>query len=175
MLSRMRICALATVLLAVMAAAPVMAADSGHLNVPVDQHVQASFIASASPSNVYRLAALGFADGTVRLGARLPAGVTLVLTDVHVQIFRFGTDVSQPLDGFIQLSSGDVTGATEGIQLTNIPLEAAAGQRRTGTTHSFTAGFAFKRDRSPEVIVLTDSSVTDLHIVASGYLVRARR
>ena len=70
---------------------------------------------------------------------------------------------------------GDVTGATEGVQLTNIPLEAAAGVQRTGTTHSFTAGFAFKGNRSPEVIALTDASVTDLHILASGYLVRAHR
>jgi hypothetical protein len=171
----MRIGTLATALLA-LAVAPAMAAESdGHLNVPVGQHVQASFLASAPGSNLYKLAALGFADGSLRLGARLPAGTTLVLTDVHVQIFRFGTNVSQPLDGFIQLSSGDVTGATEGVQLTNIPLEAAAGVQRTGTTHSFTAGFAFKGNRSPEVIALTDASVTDLHILASGYLVRAHR
>jgi hypothetical protein len=82
--------------------------------------------------------------------------------------------VSQPLDGFIQLASFDVTGATEGTQLTNLPLVAAAGQFRTGTTHSFTAGFSFKGNRSAQAIVLTDNSVSDLHILASGYLSRRR-
>jgi hypothetical protein len=146
-------------------------AADGHLNVPVDQHVQAGFVRSGPASNVYRLAALTFPDGTTRLGAQVPAGSTLVLTDLHVQIFRVG-DVSQPLDGFIQLASFDVTGAAAELQLTNLPLVAAANQVRTGTTHSFTAGFAFKGNRSAEAIVLTDASVSDLHILASGYLAR---
>jgi hypothetical protein len=169
----MRTRALVTAVAVTVGVSSAFAAD-GHLDVPVDQHVQASFVRTGPTSNVYRLAALGFPDGTTRLGAEVPAGATLVLTDVHVQIFRFGTDVSQPLDGFIQLASFDVTGATPETQLTNVPLVAAANQRRTGTTHSFTAGFSFKGNRSAEAIVLTDSSVSDLHILASGYLARRR-
>jgi hypothetical protein len=155
-------------LLAALASGGAARAESGHLNVDVNQHVQASFLADGPGSNVYRLAALVSPDGSVRLGAKLPKGATLVLTDLHVQIFR--GDVSQPLDGMIQLASFDVTGASEGVQLTNVPLVAAIGQFRTGTTHSFTAGFAFKGNRSPGVIALTDASVTDLQILASGYL-----
>jgi hypothetical protein len=161
----------AAVALAAFAPAGNAAAEAGHLNVDVDQHVQASFILESPGSNVYRLAALISPDGTVRLGSKVPKGSTLVLTDFHAQIFRSG-DLSQPLDAFMQLASFDVTGATEGSQLTNIPLVANPNQFRTGSTHSFTAGFAFKGNRSPGLIVFTDSSVTDLHLLASGYLAR---
>jgi hypothetical protein len=130
-------------------------------------------VPSGGPINLYRLASIQYPDGsTVN---EVPAGMRLVLTDLHVQIFRFGTDVSEPLDGFVQLGSHDVNNVLPAIQLTNVPLVAAAGIRRTGTTHSFTAGFTFAGDRRPGVTALTDASVSDLHILASGYLVGRRR
>ena len=152
-------------------------AEDGHLNVPPGQHVQLTFThQSGDPTNVFAVVNVLFPDGTLVLDYRIPKGLALVVTDIHMQVFRPDDDVSAPLDGVLQLSSRDRSGSADALLVT-LPLSAAANQRRTGFSHSFTAGFTFSGKRSPELtpIVLSGGSVDGNFLQASGYLVKEKR
>ncbi len=169
---------LATAITGALGMTPCLAQDTGHLDVPATQHVQLTFHHQDSDlTNVFRIVDALFPDGTSVPDFRIPAGYALVITDIHMQIARLAGDVSAPLDGVLQLSTSDRDGSDPGVLLVTLPMSAAANQRRTAFSHSFTAGFTFSGKKSPVLspIVFGGEPIDGQFLQASGYLVSIRR